>query len=151
MNIYFAHPAFTKEQIEFKKKFVSKFNEAFSNGKHEEAVKLLDPFEFGPTIEGDREAKKQLSGSILLSNHIMIQKSDLVIALIDDKDQGTIYEVGYAVAFDKKVITISDHDYEVNIMLSSSVLSHIPNVSTESSFNNLIQVIESMIKVNYEI
>lgn len=151
MNIYFAHPAFTKEQIEFKKKFVSKFNEAFSNGKHEEAVKLLDPFEFGPTIEGDREAKKQLGGSILLSNHVMIQKSDLVIALIDDRDTGTTYEIGYAIALDKPVITISNQDYEVNIMLANSVLSHLSNISSESSFGNLIQIIKSMIKVNYEI
>lgn len=120
ISVYFAHPAFTPEQLEFKKNLVEVLKDC--------SIRLLDPFEFSPAIEGDRELKKQISRCVVDANERLIERSDLILALIDDRDQGVIWEMGYAYARGISTITISQHDYDVNLMLSGTVIGHIPNV-----------------------
>lgn len=120
ISAYFAHPAFTPEQLKFKEKLVEILIES--------PIKLLDPFDYSPAIEGDRELKKQISKVVVDANERLIERSDLVIAVIDDRDQGVIWEMGYAYARGIPTITISQFDYDVNLMLSGTVIGHIPNV-----------------------
>ena len=57
-----------------------------------------------------------------------IDDANLVVALIDDRDIGTIFEIGYAFAMGVPVITFTNMDYGMNLMLAESVLAHCKGV-----------------------
>lgn len=136
-KIYFAHPKFNEAQKAFAEGFLTQLT------RLDDALTILDPFEYSPNIEGDRELVKKLAKTVLDANHRLIQASDLIIAVIDGRDIGVIYEVGYAVALGIPVITISAHDYDVNIMLSASVMAHFPNIMEDKQLNQLLEVLAS--------
>jgi nucleoside deoxyribosyltransferase len=143
MNVYLAHPKFTPDQVSFITSFI---NVLISDADIEEYnLELLDPFEFSPNIEGDRDAKKILGKSILYCNKLLIDKSDLVIAVIDDRDTGVIWEMGYAYAKNIPIITVSNFDYDVNIMLGQCVLAHFTNIlkDTTNNLKNLLSLIKA--------
>lgn len=132
---YFAHPAFTPAQLEFKEKFKEVIRKL-----PEDTLKILDPFEYSPAIEGDREVKKMISKAVVDANEQLIDQSELVIALIDDRDQGVIWEMGYAYARRIPIISISAHNYDVNLMLSGTVMAHVPNVlENEAMFRSVLE------------
>lgn len=55
---------------------------------------------------------------------------DLMIAIIDDYDSGTMFEMGYFTALHKPVIAYSNHpDRQLNIMLSQSCVGFANNLS----------------------
>lgn len=135
MRIYFAHPAFTDNQRALKEEFLSVLSLDYG-------IELIDPFEHGPIIEGDREQKKLMSKAIFKTNIDLMDKCEIMIALIDDRDTGTIFEMGYFYGTNKPIITISGQDYDVNIMLSGAVLAHIPRVL--SNIKNLNQIVNNI-------
>jgi len=61
-------------------------------------------------------------------NIMMLHRCDGMIALVDDKDTGTIFELGYAVAIklkgDRKIITLSFENKPVNVMLAFGIDTH---------------------------
>lgn len=132
---YFAHPAFTQPQLEFKEKF-REIIEKLPEG----VIRILDPFEYSPAIEGDREVKKMISKAVVDANEQLIDQSELIIALIDDRDQGVLWEMGYAYARKIPIISISAHNYDVNLMLSGTVMAHVPNVlENEAMFRSVLE------------
>lgn len=124
MKIYFAHPAFTDTQVALREIILSALDELQDTLD----IEVFDPFDWTPNIEGDREEKRKLSPLILHANHALMDNADLMIAVIDDRDQGVTYEIGYFNGIRKPVITVSNHDYDVNIMLGASVKAHITKV-----------------------
>lgn len=142
MIIYYAHPAFNEHQLEHKYKFLGVLTEDIREC-------ILDPFAISPTIEGDRDIKKSIGRSILQINHNLIVSSDIILANIDDRDQGVIYEIGYASALNKPIITYSSQDYDVNVMLSGAVIAHIQNIFNIGSINNLIGILDGYKKSMY--
>lgn len=62
------------------------------------------------------------------SYDFLMYDSDLVIAVIDDKDPIVSYTIGYAYEKGIPVITYTNYDYDVNIMLLCSVLTHVKGV-----------------------
>lgn len=161
MNIYLAHPAFTEKQKEFKSKFLNAFNALMKETKVHDThggsectldrhVQILDPFDYSPRIEGDREAIRQMSKIVLVTNIELMNKSDLIIAVIDDRDQGVIWEMGYAHASGIPTITISNEQHDINIMLSSSVDGHFMNINSDpKSMQNLCLSLVALIKSGY--
>jgi len=85
---------------------------------------------FSPRIEGgilkdmNAEDRKAASGSVYDMNVDGIDGSDAVIAIIDDFDPGTMFELGYAAKARKTIITISNHNYGLNVMLAKPVRYH---------------------------
>lgn len=144
VNIYFAHPAFTDAQKATKAgileilRNIPNFADNFN---------IYDPFDFSPTIEGDREQKKMLAGSVVDANITILTRSDLVLALIDDRDQGVIWEMGYAKALNLPTITVSNADYDVNVMLSATVMAHVTNVLDNGE--TLTSILKSFYKARY--
>lgn len=47
-----------------------------------------------------------------------------VVAVIDNYDTGTVWEMGYAYASNKKIVTYSDNYYGINVMLNESIVVH---------------------------
>ena len=51
-----------------------------------------------------------------------------MIAVIDDRDIGTIWEMGYAYAKGKQVVSYSGQGHGLNVMLSESIIFHCVNM-----------------------
>ena len=58
----------------------------------------------------------------------MVAQCDTMIAIIDDRDTGTVFEIGYASAMSKNIITYSSQGYGVNVMLAHAVFTHTQNL-----------------------
>lgn len=120
MKIYLAHPI----------KSACNWAQIISNTLSDMGVpefELMNPFDYTPNIEGNAEKLKTLSNLILKTNKDLIRMADLVIAVIDNRDMGVIWELGYAHASQVPIVTVSAHDYDNNIMIQNSVLAHVKN------------------------
>lgn len=47
-----------------------------------------------------------------------------VLAVIDDYDTGTVWEMGYAFCAEKEIVTYSANYHGINVMLNESILAH---------------------------
>lgn len=147
MHIYFAHPRFKPNQVELSDKLLEIFKETQTelDGK-DNYVEVNNPFDAFPAVEGTREEKARF-GNIILSNNVsLMDRSDIIVAVIDDRDMGVVFELGYMHAQGKKIITISEHDFDNNIMIANSVLLHIPEVLSENGTKALKDAIKSLTK-----
>lgn len=149
MEIYFAHPKFTPEQIEASEKLTAIFNECVpdENSSPGYFIKVNNPFDAFPAVEGSREEKAKFGNIILHNNIALMDRSDIIVAVIDDRDMGVIFELGYMHAQRKNIITVSAQEYDNNIMIANSVLLHIPNVFTEKGTKALKDAIISLAKL----
>lgn len=115
--IYIASPFFNKEQLHFVRRIED----------------TLDAFErdfFSPRMEGvikdmTADEKKLRMREIFDSNIQHILDSDIVVAVIDDRDPGTMFEIGYANALGIPIITLTQHDYQVNVMIKECTKGHL--------------------------
>lgn len=109
---------------------------------------------FAPVEQGilEPDADTDIRSSIFNSNVVAIQDSDVVFAITNDKDMGTIWEAGYAFGIGKPVIYYcEDLVGEFNIMLAKSgnlVLSSLDDV--EECEHMIDQVVKSKGSVKYE-
>lgn len=58
-------------------------------------------------------------------NYEVIEDCGLMIAVVDDRDMGTVWEMGAAYALKVPVITVSAFNYGVNLMLAFSTIGHV--------------------------
>ena len=118
--IYIAGPFFNEEQVAL--------IEAI------EAVLTFNNMEFySPRSEGvlfnmTPEEKHARMKYIFEKNVEMLNKCDTVVAVIDDHDTGTVWEIGYAYASKKPIVTVTDKDYGLNVMIAQCVVSHCKTV-----------------------
>lgn len=116
--IYIAGPFFNEEQINVIRrieKSCGKFGLNFFSPRHEGVIVDMTP---------QQRSDPNILKTIYNSNIEAIKKSTCIIAVIDGKDIGTIFEIGYAAALGKKIITFTDLNYGVNVMLSQCVFAH---------------------------
>ena len=120
MKVYLAHPV---NADEYWHQIISDICWSVSPD-----IEIMDPFAYTPKAEDDPEQRKVFSKLILDVNMRLIERASLVIAVIDNRDMGVVWEMGYAHAMRTDIITVSAHDYDNNIMLQSSVLAHVKNI-----------------------
>lgn len=120
IEVYIAGGFFNEEQL----KAVSDIEERLKK----ESISF-----FSPRLEGGilknmspREKARSIS-NVYRSNIDAIEEAGVVLAIIDDFDTGTVFEMGYAVAKGVPVISISNKNYGLNVMLSESVQAHVTN------------------------
>ena len=110
-DFYLASPFFNEEQIERMKKVL---NILRGNG-----YEVYAPFENGVVVPNDTA---EFAKMIFDSNVKAIDESEMVLAITDGKDMGTIWEAGYAYGKGIPVVyyaeTLGDNPF--NIMLSGS-------------------------------
>lgn len=88
---------------------------------------------FSPRLEGGvlkdmtDEERKAASDSVYEMNVRGIEQSDCIIAIIDNFDPGTMFELGYAAAKQKRIITVSNNNYGLNVMLAKPAETHTYN------------------------
>lgn len=116
MRIYLAAPFFTPQQLELVKNV-------------EDALKIMrlefySPRTDGVLIDMSPEQKKASTRRIFNKNVLEMTQSNLMLAVIDGRDTGTVWEIGFAYASGIPVITYSDQGYGVNVMIKECVWAH---------------------------
>ena len=103
--------------------------------------KLLFSQDFSEyTKEQVLQERDKYATAILNANIEAINNSAIMIACIDNRDPGTMFEIGYAVAHNKPVITYSFENYGSNIMISQSTIYHANITEENTTLTNLMQM-----------
>lgn len=129
--VYLAAPFFNEEQVNKVKQVEGVLNE------------IRVPF-FSPRTSLGQENDMTLGGrQAIFHNDIkMLDRCEYVVAILDDKDTGTLFETGYAYANNKPIIYVSFEDIDkINLMLSQSAYAIIPN----GDMGELHDTIEEMV------
>lgn len=117
INVYLAGPFFNPEQvavIEKLERLLAKFP-VFS---------VYSPRVDGVLIEMSAADKIKNSRQVFMTNCQKLRWADLVLAVVDGRDTGTTWEMGFAFATGIKIITYTDNDYGLNVMIQESVAAH---------------------------
>jgi len=122
LTIYLAAPFFNDEQ----RAIVSNLEQAIE----EVPFRLLSPRRTGLILNDMTPEQRQASArEIFLKNVEWIEASDALLAVIDGRDPGTIWEMGYACAKKKIIYSYTDKSYGINVMLQGSVKAHAKGVT----------------------
>lgn len=119
--IYIAAPFFNEEQLEL----VEAIEVCFDFNQ----IDYYSPRSEGVLMNMTPEEKKARMKYIFDKNVEMMDKADTMVAVIDNYDAGTMFECGYFYSKGKRIITITDNYYGINIMLSAAVAAHCTEVS----------------------
>jgi nucleoside 2-deoxyribosyltransferase len=117
---YIAGPLFNKEQTK-----VIKSIEELLDSREEE---YFSPREYG--VIADEPMTSERMKRIFDMNILMLDQAEALIAILDDRDTGTIFELGYFYATckhmlpGKRIITFSSQGYGINVMLKHAVEFH---------------------------
>ena len=115
--VYIAAPFFKPAQMELVRRIEDFLDEC--------GIQFFSPRTSGTLIDMTEEERVVAKTAIYDLNIEKIIESDLMIAVIDDFDTGTVFEMGYASALDKRIISISDQGHGLNVMLAESVQAHV--------------------------
>jgi nucleoside 2-deoxyribosyltransferase len=117
-DVYLAGPFFNEEEVAFVDKLAALLEKI--------GLKVYNPKEEGGIL--GETAPWEKASEIFEEDCRGIRGSEIILAIIDDFDPGTIWEMGYAHALGKPIITISNHGYGLNIMLSESSRAHYQSI-----------------------
>ena len=75
-------------------------------------------------IGAGKDPSRDTRHQVFRDNVDNIDNAALVVAVTDDRDVGTIFEIGYAYKGNVPIITFTNEGYGQNLMLAESVLAH---------------------------
>ena len=119
-QVYIASPFFNEEQIER----LNRVREVVENFGY---FKIWDVYHNGIIID---EKNKFLREEAFKENLRQIRKSDILIAITDDKDMGTIFELGYGYNYCEIIIGYAETlgEKKFNLMLAQSCSAIAKNI-----------------------
>ncbi|MCP4256824.1 MAG: hypothetical protein GY774_04755 [Planctomycetes bacterium] len=118
-RVYIAAPFFNEEQEAYVAKIencLESYNVSFFSPRSEGVIANMK--ELSPA---DREVAID---NIFNCNIKGILECTHVLAVIDDWDIGTVFEIGYAYAHKKRIVSVTDNSYGLNIMIGKTVTFH---------------------------
>ncbi len=126
-KVYIAAPFFNPQQLEM----VTEIEFLLENFD----IDYFSPRKHGVIKEMDEEGKNLHMGAIYSRNILELRNCDLMIAIIDDYDSGTMFEIGYFTSqsdnspfIESNTITFTGKDHGLNVMLGKSVDCHIKSM-----------------------
>ena len=144
MKIYLAGPFFNEKQLATIELIETQLDKL--------GFDYFSPRKGGGKIEHlPLEQKKKESKRIYQSNIDAIMECNILLAVIDGRDTGTIFEMGYlrgahdfANEFWKNgpwryLVTYTDENYGLNIMIKEAVDAHLIGEHDLKAFTNLIK------------
>lgn len=120
MTIYIGAPFFTPKQL--------KLVQDIENVLKRNRILYYSPRSEGVLINLTEKERAKEKQRIYKTNIDNIDDCSMMIAVIDDRDIGTIWEMGYATSAGKPIISLSNQDYGLNVMLAESVQAHVKNL-----------------------
>jgi nucleoside 2-deoxyribosyltransferase len=112
-KVYIAGPFFNPRQVAT----VEMVEAALEQRAH--CLTYFSPMRMGILSPSKQDAKRIFDGNIKA-----LKECDSMIAIIDDRDTGTIWEMGYAYATGIDTITFTNNDYGLNVMIGQSIRAH---------------------------
>jgi nucleoside 2-deoxyribosyltransferase len=145
MKIYFAHPAFTPEQINFKQKFLQKLQDCFEANRIARGIptpEIIDPFSYTGNI-----GNQNLDRAISFMDCRLLTTCSLILAVTDHDDTGVAFELGFAYAHHIPAILISKNHsaHEANAMLTGAANAIIGDILEAKNIQALTEVIHGFI------
>jgi nucleoside 2-deoxyribosyltransferase len=119
MKVYLAAPFFTYNQI------------ALVQGVEDMFATLKDYELYSPRSEGiilkdmPPHRRKEFTRKVFDRNIEKIEWCNIIVAIIDDRDPGTMFEMGYGHARNKRIVSYTGQDYGLNVMLQECVVAHV--------------------------
>jgi len=116
IRVYIAAPFFNPEQLKVVKDIEDMLDSC--------GVTYFSPRSEGTLIEMTDEERKVHMGNMFRSNVDHMDWCSHCIAVIDNYDTGTVWEMGYLYATHKKIVTYSANYHGINVMLNESIEGH---------------------------
>jgi nucleoside deoxyribosyltransferase len=123
-QVYLAGPFFTREQVNLMAKLEvilrNKGLKVYSPRKHPSKF----PF-------GSIKFRKQTFAFDVRA----IRNSDIVFAIYNDQDSGTMWEIGYAFSHCKPIVVFNSKEKRVNLMISESLHAYLNSVEKVKKYD----------------
>jgi len=133
IKVYIAAPFFTEQQLIFVKEI--------ENTLDKYGVKYFSPRLHGVIqdmpVDTSREQKMKAIFDMNIEN---IDLCNLMVAVIDDRDVGTMFEMGYVYGTsmgDINIVSITGNNHGINVMLRYAVSAHLFGVADLDSMLQL--------------
>ena len=117
MKVYLASPFFTAEQLEV----VMQVEKALAVS----GLEYYSPRKDGVLQDMSLDERKAAMKKIFELNVKNIDECDLLLAIMNWKDLGVVFELGLAFANAKTIITFCSNDEKVNVMLKECSDGHV--------------------------
>lgn len=132
LKVYIAAPFFNEEQLDVVRKIELLLER--------EGVDFFSPRSEGILKDLNVEQRKLEMGRLFRSNVDHMDWCTHCVAVVDDYDTGTVWEMGYLYATHKKLITFSACYHGINVMLNESIVAHC--ITYESIIDGLKGIFE---------
>ncbi len=128
MKVYLASGFFNEKQ----KALVT----AIENLAEEAGVDLYSPRRDGAGIltEMTQAERDEAAKTIFAENCFAIATCDMMIAVIDDRDVGVVWEMGYAYGMHVKIVSFTNENFGMNVMMKGSIVSHLKGLEELKKF-----------------
>jgi nucleoside 2-deoxyribosyltransferase len=130
LKVYGAGPFFNPKQLELMKKLEWAFR----------AHDFFSPRKEGNLAGMTREERAAAAPKLFQSNLDHLEWCDLLFAVIDDHDVGTMVEVGYSIKANKPIVTFSNEGYGLNLMLQGCSRAHIQGIKQAEEVSDALVV-----------
>jgi nucleoside deoxyribosyltransferase len=143
MIIYLAAPFFTSEQMGL----VCQVETTIQAAGHD----LLSPRRRGPILQNLGEAeRKTAAAKVFSTNCLDIESCNAVLAVIDDRDPGTIWEMGFAYHAWKTIYSFTNKDYGLNVMMQGCIAGHARGIAQLAEMMRCVKEDRSVSKFSVE-
>ena len=116
LKVYIAAPFFNEEQLDVVRKIELLLEE--------KGIAYFSPRMEGVLVKMSKEERAKKMGEMFRSNVDHMDWCTHCVAVIDDYDTGTVWEIGYLYATHKKIVTYSNNYHGINVMLNEAIEYH---------------------------
>ena len=116
MKVYIAAPFFNVNQLNVVQNIEQTLREA--------GIEFFSPRSEGTLKKMSPEERKEKMSDLFKSNVEHMDWCTHCVAVIDDYDTGTVWEMGYLFATGKEIVSYSACYHGINVMLNESIKGH---------------------------
>ncbi len=128
IKVYVAGPFFNQTQLD---SMIAIESVLEKNSSEEVPIDIFRPRDstasakkLNQDIGAGKDPSATTRHNVFMDNVNNIDDANLVVALIDGRDIGTIFEIGYAYGVNVPIITFTNLGFGMNLMLAESTLAH---------------------------
>jgi nucleoside 2-deoxyribosyltransferase len=134
MRVYLASGFFNLKQVSLV--------ETIEGMARKAGIDLYSPRRDGPGILASmsQDERDEKGMEIFSTNCIEIVASDAVLAVIDDRDTGVVFEMGFAYGRSVPIVSFSNENYGMNVMMKGAISHHLLGLAElEKFFDHIIR------------
>jgi nucleoside 2-deoxyribosyltransferase len=131
MKIYLASPFFNPAQVAVV--------EAIEKVFEEKGIDFYSPRKEGVLINMTPDERRASTQRIFDKNVEEILRADKILAVVDGRDPGTTWEVGFGYAKRIPIITYTDQGFGLNVMIQKCVSAHVKGIDMLKEYLDFIE------------